>query len=163
MATQAHVSPSRPPSRRPPVIAVGAAPTPRMRLLRLAAIAVLTGAVVAVGGLQGNAVPRDTGSVAQITLPDPAARPALGEFAPGDAIRSAPALPDNALPRPPDMAEPVQPARFERVTLQRGDTVFDLSVIYGVAIEEILRFNPDLGDGSRVDVGQVVFVPIFSP
>ena len=164
MATQAHVSPSDPLFRRPPMIAVGVAATPRVRLLRLAAIAALTGAVVIVGALQGDAVSHPAG-VAQITLPAAAASPALGEFRAGDVVRSAPAPApaENALPRPPDIAEPLQPARFARVTLQRGDTVFDLSVIYDVAIVEILRFNPDLGDGSRVDVGQVVLVPIFSP
>ena len=162
MATQAHVSPSNPLIRHSPMIAVGVAASPRVRLLRLAAIAALTGAVVIVGALQGSAV-SNPASVAQITLPAAAASHALGEFRAGDVIRRAPALAENALPRPPDMAEPLQPTLFERVTLQRGDTIFDLSVIYDVSITEVLRFNPDLGDGSRVDVGQVVLVPIFSP
>jgi LysM repeat protein len=56
----------------------------------------------------------------------------------------------------------VQPLRFERFIVQPGDTLFDISAVYGVSIDDLLRFNPNLGNGARIDIGQLVRIPVFA-
>ena len=144
----------------------------RVYLIRLILIAALTGAVVAVWATQGapapSALPGNAstseiaigqGGSAAITAPAAERR---GSVAPtsidiGPAVVPQP----NAIPRPPERAEPQTPAEFIRFTVAPADTVFDISVVYGVSIAEILRYNPNLGEGSQVDVGQLIYVPVF--
>ena len=38
------------------------------------------------------------------------------------------------------------------------------AVLYtNIPASRILRYNPNLGDGSQVDVGQLIFVPVYEP
>ena len=163
MATQPRLAPRRPPAGATPPL-----PHPadrRWQLLRLLLVAAVTGSVVAVWGLALRDTDDQpaTAGPARITSPTPEVR-RTGAAAPNTATAGpAITLRPDALPRPPEPVEPPLPARFERFVVQPGDTVYDISVAYDVSIDEILLFNPDLGDGSRVDVGQVVVIPIFEP
>jgi len=74
-------------------------------------------------------------------------------------IIDLPRLRPNALPRPPEQSQPIQPSSFVRFTAQHGDTIYDRSTVYGVSIDDILRFNPTLGDGTQISIGQLIFVP----
>ena len=133
----------------------------RARAARLVLVVGLTLAVVAVW--DESREPTLVPALANVRFEQGAsgggdALPSAVATAEGQALDLQPA--PNVIPGLPDPPEPTRPDRFERFVVQRGDTLFDISVVYGVAIEEILRFNPDLGDGSRVDVGQVVLIPI---
>lgn len=125
-------------------------------------VAAATAIVVGVWSLDGeDAAPVVTAeSIASITAPAPEPRSGAAPLPIDLGIGGAPSLSADALPRPPEAAEPVMPDSFERFIVQRGDTIFDISIVFGVSIDEILRFNPDLGDGSSVSVGQPVMVPI---
>ena len=147
----------------------------RVYLLRLLLVAALTGAVVAVWATQDDASPALTGSslstgepstsaqASSATITAPAAEQRGVLPPPTIATQRAVVPQPNAIPRPPELAEPKTPAAFIRFTVAPADTVFDISVVYGVSIAEILRYNPTLGDGSQVDVGQLIFVPVFEP
>jgi LysM repeat protein len=145
----------------------------RVYLVRLLLIAALTGIVVGVwsvsdddasprvltsavtqGQVEGNGVVRNS-----ITAPTPEVRAA--QSAPITPTASVVTPLPNAIPRPPEFSEPETPSDFIRFIVQRGDTVFDISLVYGVAVEDLLRFNPNLGDGTRVDVGQAVMIPVL--
>ena len=147
----------------------------RVYLLRLILIAALTGVVVAVWATQDDARPRalpgtvlatselSSGQAASSTITAPAAEQ-RGSAAPPNITAEPAVVPQpNAIPRPPAQPEPLTPAEFIRFTVAPADTVFDISVVYGVSIAEILRYNPNLGDGSQIDVGQLIFVPLYEP
>ena len=169
MATRSRITAqrtaARPPSRARPTLDL------RVRLLRLAAVAAVTGLVVAAWGLTDSdsdiAVTGPAESVtitqagATLTAPAPEVAPATARPTLSADERPAFRLLPDALPRPPEPPEPARPARFERFVVQRGDTLYDISVVYEASMEEILRFNLDLGDGTRLDVGQTVLVPIW--
>ena len=132
----------------------------RYRVLRLAAVAAATGVVVALwNGIDtsGPAAPT-TRPRAAITAPAPEIRLTTTPDAGADAGATDGQA---ALPRPPEPAEPERPDRFVRFTVQPGDTLYDISVVYGVSIEEILQYNLVLGNGARIEVGGVVLVPQF--
>ena len=158
---------------------------PAQSLPRLLAGFVLTALVVTVWSLradptpvapapsEANTVLGDTdpaGPTAEIAAPESA--PAASSQPMDDLIQGPqmiapdtaesvdlPRLRPGALPRPPEMPEPIQPGSFIRFIAQPGDTIYDVSIVYGVPIDEILRFNPTLGDGTQIDVGQLIFVP----
>ena len=147
----------------------------RVYLLRLILIAALTSLVVAVWATQDDAEPTALpgtapatsalsgvqGASSTITAPAAEQR---GSAAPPNISAGPAVVPQpNAIPRPPEQPEPLTPTEFVRFSVARADTVFDISVVYGVSIAEILRYNPNLGDGSQVDVGQLIFVPIYEP
>lgn len=165
----------RPPGRVP---LVAPALQPLQSLPRLLVVILLTGLVVLVWSLQdtpsssatATAVPGITviggaeqaAPTAEIAAPQGASVPIQGPTALSAAAAAGvdlPRLRPNALPRPPEPAEPIQPGSFIRFTAQRGDTIYDVSIVYGVTIDEILRFNPALGDGTQIGVGQLIFVP----
>ena len=165
----------RPPGR-PPLVAP--ALQPLQSLPRLLAVILLTGLVVLVWSLRDEPAPSATapgapgitligGGVqaaptAEIAAPQGASVPIQGPTtlsADDAAAVDLPRLRPNALPRPPELVEPIQPGRFIRFTAQPGDTIYDVSIVYGVTIDEILRFNPALGDGTQIRVGQLIFVP----
>jgi len=161
--------PSRPRREPPPTRPlrfVGPQLDWRARLLRLLAIATLTGIVVGIWSTQNATVETVTVPQTRILAPDPG-RPTL-DFALTSlddglalgAIVGKPIVPE-ALPRPPEPPDPSQPLRFDRFTVQSGDTLFDISAVYGVSIDDLLRFNPALGDGTRIDIGQIVRIPVF--
>lgn len=132
----------------------------RIRVQRLVAVAVVTGAVVALAAATQPGPPSSGDLVAAeptIIAPAPEIRPGIQpSLIAGGTEQTA-----SQLPGPPQPAEPERPDSFIRFTIQPGDTVFDISLVYDISIEEILRFNPELGDGTRVFVGQEVLVPQF--
>ena len=165
-------------SSRPPGLP-GGAPLPASlpNLPRLLAVVVLTGFVVLIWNWQGPAAPsagfQDPGitvlgqataatPTAEITAPQGARLPApAGAVSPLSDAPSVdlPRLRPNALPRPPELPEPIQPTSFIRVIAQPGDSIYLIGVVHEVPIDEILRFNPALGDGTQISVGQLIFVP----
>ncbi len=159
MATQPRLV-QQPGRRRMPTVS-GPPLTARARLVRLLAVAAATVVVVAVWSLRDDNPQIGPPAEARITAPAPEAR--LGEILPsaGDRLPPPSALVPDALPRPPEPAEPIQPASFERFIVQRGDTLYDISVVFGVSIDDLLRFNRTLGDGASLSVGQTVLVPVF--
>ena len=144
--------------------------------VRLLAVVVLTVAVVMVWGRREDPAPVavEPAQVISVVRADPPPTPearislptatvatqAPAEFsaAPAPAI-VLPRLRADALPRPPEPADPIQPAAFIHFIAQPGDTLYDVSVVYGVSIDDLLRFNPALGDGTQILVGQIIFVP----
>lgn len=176
MVAQPHAAPVRTdaPGRRP---ITAPALRPPQSLSRLLAVVLLTVSVVIAWSLRDDDAPPSAGSQAitvigadapaapvdRISLPQGAATapiqgPVATAVTAGDST-DLPRLRPNALPRPPEPADPIQPGRFVRFVAQPGDTVYDVSIVYGVSIDEILRFNPTLGDGTQIVVGQVIFVP----
>ena len=137
-------------------------PDARARLGRLVAVAATTGIVV---GLWTTLSPEDAPPAPPaaveplITGPAPEVQP--GITPPLGATPQSTSEPAVQLPGPPQPAEPEGADSFIRFIVQRGDTLFDISVVYGVSVDDILRFNPSLGDGTRIDVGQEVLVPQF--
>lgn len=135
----------------------------RSYALRLAVIVGLTVGVVAVwshwdAGPTNSPAPILQGADLALSAPQGELRIDLPLAAGGAG--GVPRQP-NAIPRPPELPEPPQPREFVRFIVQRGDTLFDISTVYGVSIDDLLRFNPALGDGSLVDVGEVVWIPVF--
>ncbi len=134
----------------------------RARLGRLVAVAATTGIVV---GLWTTLSPEDAPPAppaaveARITGPAPEVLPGGGP--PVGGTPQSTSEPAVQLPGPPQPAEPEGADSFVRFIVQPGDTLFDISVVYGVSVDDILRFNPSLGDGTRIDVGQEVLVPQF--
>ncbi|PZC43091.1 MAG: LysM repeat-containing protein [Chloroflexi bacterium] len=178
MVAQSHPAGPQTPHR----VHARAVPAPALRppqsRSRLIAVVLLTVAVVIVWSLRDDASPRLGDSIQAITVvgQDAQTAPAAQIAPPTGATATAtqgpvqftldtgpatalPQLRLNALPRPPELSEPLQPGSFIRYLVQRGDTVHDISLVYGVSIDDILRFNPTLGDGTQIDVGQVIFVP----
>ena len=162
------------PARRPGPSGLPA----RARLWRVLAVAALTAGAVGVWRLTDDAAapppplagtsgfPVETPATARVdlSLPAPEQRaPTVGGAR--NLVEAAPTrpFPADALPQPPELPEPTRPDTFIRFIIQRGDTIYDVSIVYGVSIEEILRYNPALGDGSDVDVGQRVLVPVYEP
>lgn len=168
---------------RPPLVAPSLQPT--QSLPRLLAVIVLTGLVVVVWSLRDDPAPvagpqaqaiTVLGGIEQATPTAEIAAPeGVAALPPGstfdliqgpsalasDASETAdlPRLRPSALPRPPELSEPIQPGSFIHFIAQPGDTIYDVSIVYGVPIDEILRFNPALGDGTQISVGQLIFVP----
>ena len=155
----------------------GPDPSTMLSLPRLLAVVALTGLVVLIWGLQDSGAPASAlfdesgavltdagrlGPIAEIAAPSSARLPIPAASATTSSVApqvDLPRLRPNALPRPPELAEPIQPDNFIRFTARNGDTVYDISIVYGVDIDEILEFNPALGDGTQISVGQVIFVP----
>ncbi|MCY3888252.1 MAG: LysM peptidoglycan-binding domain-containing protein [Chloroflexi bacterium] len=132
----------------------------RVRLQRLLAIAVVTGGVVAAASVtQPARLPPENPAVGEPTIVPPL--PEVRAGIPPSLTDSGTEQTSSQLPGPPPPAEPARPDSFIRFTIQPGDSIFDISVVYGVSVEEILRFNPELGDGTRVFAGQEVLVPQF--
>lgn len=157
--------PSRP-RREPPSIepihVIGRQLDGRARLLQMIVIIALTGIVVGIWSTQHTTFETVTTPVTSIIAPVP--NPGLTTLDFGLALGATvgkPIVPE-ALPRPPEPLDPVQPLRFERFIVQPGDTLFDISAVYGVSIDDLLRFNPNLGNGARIDIGQLVRIPVFA-
>ena len=136
-------------------------PGARVWLMRMLAVAAATSVVVGVWSTQDDTNP----SIQQSAISAPAPEVTTEKLQTSPVLSGVETIsvPPNALPRPPELDEPARPNRFERFVVQRGDTLYDVSVVYGVSIDDLLRFNPSLGNGSRIDVGQLVMVPIFGP
>ena len=149
-----------PPATRPRHL-VGPQLDGRARLIQLLVIIALTGIVVGIWSTQHTTIETVTIPVTRIIAPapDPGFTTLGFGLTLGDTV-GKPIVPE-ALPRPPEPLDPIQPQRFERFIVQSGDTLFDISNVYGVSIDDLLRFNSSLGDGTRIDVGQIVRIPVF--
>ncbi len=132
--------------------------SPRRSLWRVGTVAGLTGAVVGLWMVIDPGDPARDHADAVITAPAPEAS-TLGQLAPPDRPGPDATPAAGALPTPPAPPEPDRPDSFIRYLVQPGDTVYDISLVYGVPIPDILRFNPSLGDGTRIQPGQIVLVP----
>ena len=82
---------------------------------------------------------------------------------PADAIATIDQLRlhPNSLPRPPEPLDPLRPARLDRYTVIFGDAIFNIARARGVSVDDILLYNPSLGDGTRIVPGDVIFIPVF--
>ena len=65
------------------------------------------------------------------------------------------------IPGRPDPPAPLRPAAFERYLVQRGETLFLIGALRGVAVDDLLLFNPELGDGSMLAAGAMIWIPIW--
>ncbi len=160
MSAETRRLPSSHQSRSRPSVQPGLPDAWRVRLQRLVAIAAVTGGVVAVAIVtQPDSPPlRNTVAGEPTIIPPP---PEVRAGIQPSLIDSGTEQPPSQLPGPPPPAEPERPDSFIRFTIQPGDSIFDISLVYGVSVKEILRFNPELGDGTRVFAGQEVLVPQF--
>jgi LysM repeat protein len=52
------------------------------------------------------------------------------------------------------------PAGPHRYVVQRGDTIHTIAAMFSTTANNLLQFNPHLGDGGRIFPGNNVFVPI---
>ena len=149
-----------PPSSQPRRL-IGPQLDGRARLIQLLVVVALTGIVVGIWSTQHTTVETVTIPVTRIIAPAP--DPGLTTVDFGLTVGASVGKPivPTALPRPPEPGDPVQPLRFERFIVQPGDTLFDISAVYGVSIDDLLRFNSSLGDGTRIDIGQIVRIPVF--
>lgn len=65
------------------------------------------------------------------------------------------------IPGRPDPPAPPSPSAFERYIVQRGETLFLIAALRGVALDDLLLFNPELGDGSVLRAGAAIWIPIW--
>ncbi len=166
-----------PRAQRTPPPLVAPALHPMQSLPRLLMVALATLLVVLIWGLQDpTAAPPAAPAPDQVA--GPASSAAVGEIAapagatgtlatlpatdpaPAAAAVDLPRLHPNAVPRPPEPADPVQPARFDRYTVAPGDAIFNIALARGISVDDILRYNPTLGDGTRISIGDVIFIPV---
>lgn len=73
----------------------------------------------------------------------------------------APPAPSGIIPGRPDPPAPPQPHAFERYLVQRGETLFLIAALRGVPLNDLLLFNPELGDGSILQAGAQIWIPIW--
>lgn len=137
---------------------------PWVYLLRLLVIAALTAIVVGVWAISDDpptsiALPATQVVETNITAPPPEIRGGETSIT-TIPTRAATPLP-NALPRPPEWPEPVTPKEFISYLVQSGDSIFIIARFNGATVDDLLRFNPGLGDGTRIDVGQIIMIPVF--
>ena len=45
--------------------------------------------------------------------------------------------------------------------MQRGETLVLIAALRGVTLNDLLRFNPELGDGSMLNAGAAIWIPIW--
>ncbi|HJN93726.1 MAG TPA: LysM domain-containing protein [Dehalococcoidia bacterium] len=136
----------------------------RTYLVRLLIIAALTVIVVAVWAISDDpattiTLPATEVAETRITAPPPEVRSIETPIANRPTQSVAP-LP-TALPRPPEWPEPLTPAEFIRYLVQPGDIIFDIARFNAATVDDLLRFNPGLGDGTRIDVGLIIMIPVF--
>ena len=146
-------------------------------LWRIALVGGLTIVVVLVWALrepQPVLQPQPTAiqpTTVQPASPPAAATPAQTEPAAATAqplqptAESAPAIgrptPSGIIPGRPDPPAPPQPHAFERYLVQRGETLILIAALRGVALNDLLLFNPELGDGSILQAGAQIWIPIW--
>lgn len=145
-------------------------------LWRVALVGGLTLVVVLVWALrESGAAPAPAPESAPIEVVAPAvAAPAPQAAAESAPSTVAPALSRSAapasleppgqsgiIPGRPDPPAPLRPAAFERYLVQRGETLFLIGALRGVAVEDLLLFNPELGDGSMLAAGAMIWIPIW--
>ena len=146
-------------------------------LWRIALVGGLTIVVVLVWALrepQPVLQPQPTAAqpaAVQPTSPPAAATPAQTEpaAAPAQPLQPtaepaptiAPPAPSGIIPGRPDPPAPPQPHAFERYLVQRGETLILIAALRGVALNDLLLFNPELGDGSILQAGAQIWIPIW--
>ena len=137
---------------------------PWVYLVRLLVIAALTAIVVSVWAISDDpptsiALPATQVVETNITAPPPEIRSAETSIT-TIPVRAVTPLP-NALPRPPEWPEPLNHDEFIRYLVQPGDSLDLIGRVNGATVDDLLRFNPGLGDGTRIDVGQIIMIPVF--
>jgi LysM repeat protein len=108
------------------------------RLTRLFAIA----AVIAVVAALLILAPNFLGGIGAPGVPTPSPTPLV-------------TAPPTAPPTPSPTPEPTTVTH----TIQPGDTLFGISVQYGVTVEQILAANPQVTNPNLIQVGQVIVIP----
>ncbi len=83
--------------------------------------------------------------------PQPSAKPASAKWPAQSGI----------IPGRPDPPAPLQPHAFERYLVQRGETLILIAALRGVDLQDLLLFNPELGDGSILPAGAQIWIPIW--
>lgn len=73
----------------------------------------------------------------------------------------APPTPSGIIPGRPDPPAPPQPHAFERYLVQRGETLILIAALRGLPLNDLLLFNPELGDGSILQAGAQIWIPIW--
>ena len=63
------------------------------------------------------------------------------------------------VPGLPDAAEPRRPQSFERYQVQRGESLYLIATVRGVELADLQEFNPELGDGTQLKVGDWIWIP----
>jgi hypothetical protein len=127
---------------------------PGVYLARLLVIAALTAIVVAVWAIADDPPPSVALPATQVVEANITAPPAEIRD-PTAAVAVAPA---RAVTQRP---EPLTPDEFISYLVQPGDVIFDIARFNGATVDDLLRFNPGLGDGTRIDVGQIIMIPVF--
>ncbi len=89
----------------------------------------------------------------------PTAEPALHRIAAPAPLQ--PPAQSGIIPGRPDPPAPPSPSAFERYIVQRGETLFLIAALRGVALDDLLLFNPELGDGSVLHAGAAIWIPIW--
>lgn len=153
-------------------------------LWRIALVGGLTIVVVLVWALRDSTPPPDTPPIPDPALARnvptaPAARaaPPAAEPAPQPAPIQPVAQPTQPIAKPastvewpkqsgiipgrPDPIPPPRPAAFERYIVQRGETLVLIAALRGVPLNDLLLFNPELGDGSILQAGAQIWIPIW--
>ena len=149
---------------------------------RIALVGGLTLAVVLIWSLREPAAPPSLEAVAAapaaLETRAPAAAPTIAEPPQTAAVPQAAAAPaakaaieqaapvewpeqSGIIPGRPDPAAPPRPADFERYIVQRGETLVLIAALRGVTLDDLLRFNPELGDGSMLNAGAAIWIPIW--
>lgn len=101
---------------------------------------------------------------------EPASQPAFAQTAtaaqpPQPIAESAPTIEwpkqSGIIPGRPDPIPPPRPAAFERYIVQRGETLVLIAALRGLDLDDLLIFNPELGDGAALHAGADIWIPIW--
>ena len=155
-------------------------------LWRIALVGGLTIVVVLVWALRDSTPPLAAPPLADPTLArnattvpaartappaaEPASQPALAQTDPAaqppqPVAEPAPTIEwpkqSGIIPGRPDPIPPPRPAAFERYIVQRGETLVLIAALRGVDLDDLLLFNPELGDGSILPAGAQIWIPIW--
>lgn len=106
--------------------------------------------------------PTSPPAAAPLVQTEPAAAPAQPPQPTAEAAPTiVPPAPSGIIPGRPDPPAPPQPHAFERYLVQRGETLFLIAALRGLPLNDLLLFNPELGDGSILQAGAQIWIPIW--
>jgi LysM repeat protein len=115
--------------------------------MRLRLALLLTGALV-VGACGGGATPSPSSS------PKPSSTPAAS-----DIFAQSPAPSEAASPEPAASAAPSTPAGGKTYTVKKDDTLWDISLKFGVTLAALRAANPTIVDPRTLRAGTVLRIP----
>lgn len=61
--------------------------------------------------------------------------------------------------KPVSLSAPLGDTRCQSYTVQTGDTAYDVATSFAVLLDDFLLANPNIGDGTKMDVGTQVRIP----